>query len=85
MLELDYYRTVVDTQTNPWILKSELEFLINDIMENDIQARDCFESIICLCVEGREVTARKNLLDAIQKEAERGYKIVKAGKGGKGV
>jgi len=39
------------------------------------EARNLFDSIICLCVEGREVVAREHLLDAIEKEAEKGYEI----------
>ena len=46
-----------------------------DMIEKLKETRDLFESIICLCVEGREVVARKHLLDAIQKEAEKGYEI----------
>ena len=43
------------------------------------EARNLFDSIICLCVEGREVVAREHLLDAIEKEAEKGYEITEAG------
>lgn len=41
------------------------------------EARELFDSIICLCVEGREVVTRKHLLDVIQKEAEKGYEILR--------
>lgn len=41
------------------------------------EVQELFNSIICFCVEGREVVARKHLLDAIQREAEKGYEIVK--------
>lgn len=41
------------------------------------EVRELFDSILCLCVEGREVVARKHLLDEIQKEAEKGYEIAR--------
>jgi len=41
------------------------------------EARNLFESIICLCAEGREVVAREHLLDAIEKEAVKGYEATK--------
>ena len=37
--------------------------------------KDIFGSILCLCVEGREVMSRKGLLDAIQKDAQCGYDL----------
>ena len=38
---------------------------------------DLFSSILCLCAEGRELTPRRHLLDAIQREAEKGLEILK--------
>ena len=38
---------------------------------------DLFSSILCLCAEGRELMPRRNLLDAIQKEAERGLEMTR--------
>jgi len=40
------------------------------------EARNLFESIICMCAEGREVVACEHLLDAIQEDAEKGYEII---------
>ena len=45
-------------------------------MDKIEEAKELCESIICLCAEGRELMARRHLLDAIQREAERGYGIL---------
>ena len=44
--------------------------------ENIEKLYKLFDSILCLCVEGREVTQRLHLLDIIQREAERGLAII---------
>ena len=49
-------------------------------IEERRKAHDLFSSILCLCAEGRELTPRKPLLDAIQREAERGLEILKGEK-----
>ena len=45
-------------------------------MDKIEEAKALCESIICLCAEGREVMGLRLLLDAIQRDAERGYKIL---------
>ena len=41
------------------------------------KAQELFESITCLCVEGPEFHTRKELMESILREAEKGYGFCK--------
>jgi len=45
--------------------------------EQITELKDIFDSIICLAVEGPEFCTKLKLMDAIQKEAMKGYKLCK--------
>ena len=68
----DFTCTALDVEAK-WVKDLRKERL-KELRELE-KLRQIFSSILCLCVEGREVTARENLLDAIQGEAGRGLKL----------
>ena len=45
--------------------------------EDVIKVKDCFDSIVCLCVEGVEFMTRVELAHKIIDRATKGYKICK--------
>ena len=73
--ERKFIFTHLDVETE-WVKDLRKERL-KEVRELN-KLNEIFNSILCLCVEGRELTSRDNLLDAIQKEANIGLALTSA-------